>query len=133
MNQKELEKYLWEAATSLRGKIDAGDYKQFIFPLLFYKRVCDVYDEEYAYALKKSNGDKDFAEFDENHNFKVPKEAHWNKIREVTENVGSSLQIFMKLIEEANPQTLTGIFGDGSWTNKDRLSDETLINLIDHF
>ena len=133
MNQRELEKYLWEAATSLRGKIDAGDYKQFIFPLLFYKRLCDVYDEEYTNALKKSNGDKDFAEFDENHNFKIPTEAHWNKIREVTENVGSSLQIFMKLIEEANPQTLTGIFGDGSWTNKDRLSDETLINLIDHF
>ena len=87
MNQRELEKYLWEAATSLRGKIDAGDYKQFIFPLLFYKRLCDVYDEEYTNALKKSNGDKDFAEFDENHNFKIP-----------TERIGTKLEV-QKMLE----------------------------------
>ena len=47
MTQQELEKYLWGAAVALRGTIDAGDYKQYIFPLLFFKRICDVYDEEY--------------------------------------------------------------------------------------
>ena len=47
MTQQELEKYLWGAATALRGTIDAGDYKQYIFPLLFFKRICDVYDEEF--------------------------------------------------------------------------------------
>ena len=56
MNQRELEKYLWGAATTLRGAIDAGDYKQFIFPLLFFKRICDVYDEEFEIALAKSDG-----------------------------------------------------------------------------
>ena len=45
ISQSELKSYLWGAATFLRGYIDAGDYKQFIFPLLFYKRLCDVYDE----------------------------------------------------------------------------------------
>ena len=50
MTQKELEKYLWGAATQLRGTIDAGDYKQYIFPLLFFKRICDVYDEEFENA-----------------------------------------------------------------------------------
>ena len=76
MNQSELEKYLWGAATTLRGTIDAGDYKQFIFPLLFFKRICDVYDEEFDRALTTSDGDKDFAEFSENHRFQIPKEAH---------------------------------------------------------
>jgi type I restriction-modification system DNA methylase subunit len=46
ISQQQLESYLWGAATLLRGTIDAGDYKQFIFPLLFYKRLCDVFDEE---------------------------------------------------------------------------------------
>tara|TARA_B100001057_G_scaffold436473_1_gene467565 strand:- start:222 stop:1676 length:1455 start_codon:yes stop_codon:yes gene_type:complete len=133
MNQNELEKYLWGAAIILRGKIDAGDYKQFIFPLLFYKRICDVYDEEYANAIIDSKGDKDYAAFKENHTFQVPINAHWKKIREVTVNVGAALQSAMNSIEKANQNTLMGIFGGVSWTNKDRLSDETLINIIEHF
>lgn len=72
MNQKELEKYLWGAATALRGTIDAGDYKQYIFPLLFLKRICDVYDEEYKTALEESNDDLEYAAFDENHHFQIP-------------------------------------------------------------
>jgi type I restriction-modification system DNA methylase subunit len=54
---QQLESYLWGAATLLRGTIDAGDYKQFVFPLLFFKRLCDVFDEETRLALKKSGGD----------------------------------------------------------------------------
>jgi type I restriction enzyme M protein len=133
MNQSELEKYLWGAATSLRGKIDAGDYKQYIFPLLFLKRICDVYDEELSQALKNSGGDIEYAKFSENHRFQVPEKSHWSKIREKTVNLGYSIQKSMSLIEKANPHTLTGIFGDASWTNKNRLSDENLINLIEHF
>ncbi len=133
MTQKELEKYLWGAATQLRGTIDAGDYKQYIFPLLFYKRICDVYDEEYEDALEESDGDLEYASFAENHHFQVPKGAHWKDVRETTTNVGQALQHAMHEIEKANPDTLYGIFGDASWTNKDRLSDETLTNLIEHY
>jgi len=133
MNQLELEKYLWGAATSLRGTIDAGDYKQFIFPLLFFKRICDVYDEEFEKALASSYGDKEYASFDENHHFQIPEESHWNTVRETTVNVGMSIQSSMRSIEQANPDNLAGIFGDATWTNKDRLSDEILINLIEHF
>jgi type I restriction enzyme M protein len=133
MTQKELEKYLWGAATLLRGTIDAGDYKQYIFPLLFFKRICDVYDEEFEKALKESDGDMEYAAFAEHHHFQVPEDAHWNKVRETTTNVGMALQKAMREIEKANPDTLYGIFGDASWTNKDRLSDETLINLIEHY
>ena len=52
ITQQQLESYLWGAATLLRGTIDAGDYKQFIFPLLFYKRLCDEFDEEVKAALE---------------------------------------------------------------------------------
>lgn len=133
MQQKELEKYLWGAATQLRGTIDAGDYKQYIFPLLFLKRICDVYDEEYEAALAESDGDIEYAAFAEHHHFQVPQGAHWNDIRETTTNVGLAIQDAMRAIEKANPDTLYGIFGDASWTNKNRLSDETLINLIEHY
>src|SRR5688500_17224831 len=131
IRQGELESYLWGAATYLRGHIDAGDYKQYIFPLLFFKRISDVYDEEYAQALDDSNGDLEYAAFEENHRFQIPQGAHWNDVREVTVNVGIALQEAMRAVEKANPETLFGIFGDASWTNKDRLSDETLLNLLE--
>lgn len=133
MTQQQLEKYLWGAATALRGTIDAGDYKQYIFPLLFFKRICDVYDEEFERALADSNGDMEYAAFAENHHFQIPAGAHWNDVRETTTNVGTALQDAMREIEKANPDTLYGIFGDASWTNKNRLTDETLINLVEHY
>jgi type I restriction enzyme M protein len=133
MTQQQLEKYLWGAATALRGTIDAGDYKQYIFPLLFFKRICDVYDEEFERALQESNGDLEYASFAEHHHFLVPKQAHWKKVREKTVNIGMAIQEAMREIEKANPETLFGIFGDASWTNKDRLSDATLTNLVEHF
>jgi type I restriction enzyme M protein len=133
MTQQNLEKYLWGAATALRGTIDAGDYKQYIFPLLFFKRICDVYDEEFTKGLEESEGDLEYAAFAENHHFIVPEHAHWNKVRETTTNVGIAIQDAMRDIEKANPETLYGIFGDAAWTNKNRLSDETLSNLIEHY
>jgi type I restriction enzyme M protein len=133
MTQKQLENYLWGAATLLRGVIDAGDYKQYIFPLIFFKRISDVYDEEYEKALQDSDGDLEYAAFAENHRFVVPQGSHWNDVREITSNVGMALQKAMQEIEKANPDVLYGIFGDAQWTNKQRLSDEILINLIEHF
>jgi type I restriction enzyme M protein len=133
MTQQNLEKYLWGAATALRGTIDAGDYKQYIFPLLFFKRICDVYDEEFTKALEEGEGDLEYAAFAENHHFIVPENAHWQTVRETTTNVGIAIQDAMRAIEKANPETLYGIFGDASWTNKNRLSDETLTNLIEHY
>ena len=133
MTQQELEKYLWGAATALRGTIDAGDYKQYIFPLLFFKRISDVYDEEFENALADSNGDKEYAAFAENHHFQIPDGSHWIDVREVTTNIGLALEESMRDIEKANPDTLYGIFGDANWTNKERLSDEILSNLVEHF
>jgi type I restriction enzyme M protein len=133
ITQQQLESYLWGAATLLRGYIDAGDYKQFIFPLLFFKRLCDVYDEEYDKALKQSGGDVDFATFAENHRFQVPSGAHWRDVRNRPKNVGKGIQEAMRDIEKSNPDTLFGIFGDAQWTNTERLPDEMLKDLLEHF
>lgn len=133
ITQSELESYLWGAATLLRGTIDAGDYKQFIFPLLFFKRLCDVYDEERAEALAESGGDEEYAELPELHRFQIPPDAHWYAVRSKVENVGKAIQDALREIERANPDTLYGVFGDAPWTNRDRLPDYLLRELIEHF
>lgn len=128
-----LESHLWEAANILRGPVDASDFKSFIFPLLFFKRVSDVYDEEYQEALAASRGDIAYAQFAENHRFQIPQDCHWNDLRATTTNVGQGIQRSLREIEKANPNTLYGIFGDTPWSNKDRLSDALLRDLIEHF
>ena len=125
--------HLWEAANILRGPVDAADFKTYIFPLLFFKRLSDEYDEEAANALEESGGDEDYAHFPENHRFQVPDRAHWDDVRQTTENVGQALQYALREIEKANPHTLFSIFGDAGWTNKERLSDKLLIDLLEHF
>ena len=127
ITQSDLETYLWGAAILLRGYIDAGDYKQFIFPLMFFKRLCDVYDEERNRSIEELGSD-----FPEYHRFVIPAGAHWSDVRETSSNIGMAIQKAMHDIEKANP-LLDGIFGDAPWTNKERLSDATLINLIEHF
>ncbi|MBW2630559.1 MAG: SAM-dependent DNA methyltransferase [Deltaproteobacteria bacterium] len=128
-----LSNHLWESASILRGPIDAADFKTYIFPFLFFKRISDVYDEEMKAALDESDGDLEYAQFPENHRFQIPNDCHWEDIREKGENIGYALQEAMRSIEKANPDTLHSIFGDAQWTNKDRLSDALLKDLIEHF
>jgi len=129
---QELESYLWGAATILRGLVEAGDYKQYVFPLLFFKRLSDVWDEEYAAALDET-GDGDYARATANDRFVIPEGAHWNDVRTVARDVGQAIRDAMRAIEAANPDRLDGIFGDAPWTNKSRLPDATLKNLLEHF
>lgn len=133
MNSKELEAYLWGAANILRGLIDAADFKQYIFPLLFFKRISDLWDEEYQQALQESGDDFDYAEFKENHRFQIPKGCHWEDVRKKTTNVGAALQKAFKGIEKVNFEMLHDVFGDAQWTNKRRMSDEKMLDLIEHF
>ncbi|OKL46271.1 DNA methyltransferase [Boudabousia liubingyangii] len=132
ISQRELESYLWDAAVKLRGLIDAGDYKQYIFPLIFLKRISDVYDEEHDAAMD-IYGDETLADLPENHRFTIPDSCHWDDLRETTKNVGVAARTIMRGIEAANPGVLDGVFGDGDWANKDQLPDATLIDLIEHF
>lgn len=129
----ELETYLWNSAVILRTNIDAGAYKQYIFPLLFFKRICDVYDEECRQILIDYEGDEEALDWEENHRFIVPKGYHWNDVRKIPENVGKAILDAFQAIESANIDKLQGVFGDGSWTNKRRLPDELLKNLVEHF
>lgn len=132
MNKKQLEDLLWGAAEFLRGQIDASDYKQYIFPLLFYKRLSDVYLDEYTETLELSDGDAHYATMPMFHRFDIPEEARWEKVRNTSKNIGEAIQSALRLIEAKN-ERLHGVFGDGQWTNKERLPDHLLADLIQHF
>lgn len=127
----QLEQYLSKAAWILKGPVDAADFKTYIFPLLFFKRISDVYDEEYKEALEESGNDADYAKM-MLYRFIIPEGCHWEDVRKTTVNVGAKLLHALRGIERAN-DLLYGIFGDAPWTNKDKLSDALLINLIEHF
>ena len=131
LNKKKLEDLLWGAAEFLRGQIDASDYKQFIFPLLFFKRLSDVYEEELAEAIEKT-GDVEMANAAMFHRFNIPKDARWETVRETSKNIGESIQNALRSIEASN-ERLHGVFGDAQWTNKERLPDHLLADLIGHF
>lgn len=135
MNKKisrdELERYLWNSAVLLRTNIDAGAYKQYIFPLLFFKRINDVYEEETIKAVKENGPEA--AAWEETHNFQIPDGAHWNDVRNVSEDVGKAIVAAFRKIEKANSEKLQGVFGDASWTNKNRLPDKLLKDLLEHF
>ncbi|WP_050056168.1 type I restriction-modification system subunit M [Pseudarthrobacter siccitolerans] len=133
LSLSELESYLARAADLLRGSIDQADFKAYIFPLMFFKRISDVYMEEFAQALEDSGGDHEYALFAENHRFSIPGGHLWGDIRNRTENIGTALQTAFREIEKANPETLYGIFGNASWTNRDKLPDRKLADLVEHF
>jgi len=133
LSLSELESHLFEAANILRGPVDAADFKTYIFPLLFFKRISDVYDEELDQARADSGGDEEYAHFPENHRFQIPEGCHWSDVRAKTTNVGQAIQHALREIEKQNQRTLYGIFGDAQWSNKDRLSDALLCDLIEHF
>ncbi len=138
----ELKSFLWGAATRLRGQIDAAGYKEYIFPLLFFKRISDVYDEQFQ-GFAAEGGDE-YAEMQAAElAIRIPEGAHWRDVREVTENVGQRLVEAFIAIEQANPGEeadgrviggLEGIFGpkDG-WTNKAKMPDHIITSLIEDF
>ncbi len=131
ITQKKLEELFWGAAILLRGQIESSDYKQYIFPLLFYKRIDDVYQEEFIEALELYEDDE-LAKKAEQHRFVIPDEVRWNVVKSTTKDVGKVLKDSLREIEKLNPR-LYGVFGDAVWTNKERLPDHLLIALINHF
>jgi len=125
----ELESHLWEAANILRGSpVDRSDWKSYILPLLFFKRLCDVYDEEVSEARQLYGED-----FADEHRFQIPAGSHWEDVRARGQNVGKALQTALRGVEAANQKHLYGVFGDAQWTNKDRLPDRLLKDLVEHF
>ena len=127
--------HLYEACNILRGPIDQDDYKSYVIPILFFKRISDVYDEETVDNLQKYGKDiVDYPE-DELHAFLIPEGAHWKDVRQTSEDVGKAIVDAMMAIERANPDTLGGLFSsfdDANWTDKTKLNDERLKNLVEH-
>ena len=132
INQRELESYLWGAATLLRGLVDASDYTQYIVPLMSFKRLSDVWDEDYQEALDEI-GDEGYATATANDRFVIPEGAHWNDVRSAPKDVGRAMLSAFLAIEAANPERLQGVFGNANWTDKGQMPDATLKNLIEHF
>jgi type I restriction enzyme M protein len=129
----QLKSTLWEAANTLRGSaVDRTDWKGYILPLLFFKRISDVWDEETSEAVEDF-GDADPSLFPEVHRFQVPEGCHWNDIRETPANVGTALAHAMQEIERANPDTLFRVFGAADWGNREKFTDELLKDLIEGF
>lgn len=131
LTQGELERHLWGAADILRGTVDAGDYKQYIFGLLFYKRLCDVWDEEYEKLLAET-GNRDEAADPDEHRFHIPAEHRWDAMRQMGTQIGQRLNNALAAIEDANLR-LRGIFGSVDFANQDRFSDALLEKLLAHF
>lgn len=138
----EMKQFLWGAATRLRGQIDAAGYKEYIFPLLFFKRISDVYDEQFNDYV--AEGGEEYANMQvEDFTIKIPDGAHWRDVRAVTENVGQRLVEAFIAIEQANPGVhtdgrvvggLEGIFGPKDiWTNKNKMPDHIITSLIEDF
>lgn len=128
----QLERFLWTSADILRGKIGSVDYKKYIFGLLFYKRISDVWDEEYN-TLMKEYDDDTIARADYNHRFQVPKDCRWSLIEESSGNIGTKLNEAFDKLTNANSPKLDKIFNDLDFANKDKFSNETLQRLINHF
>lgn len=130
---QQLFNHLYEACNILRGPINQDEFKSYVTPILFFKRISDVYDEETEDAIKEFG--EEASGFDEQHSFIIPAGCHWNDVRNASSNVGLAIVNAMSGIERANPDTLSGVFSafdDATWTDKTKLTDDRLKNLIEH-
>lgn len=130
---EDLEKRLWDAANALRGPVDPADFKTYVFPMLFWKWISDSYDWERAQAATEYGEDVDPEVESDFHKFDIPEGAHWREVTKKTANLGAAVNKALGSLEQANPDSLAGIFGDAAWGNKERLPETALVNLINAF
>jgi type I restriction enzyme M protein len=128
-----LKQYLFKATWILKGPVNASDFRVYIFPLLFFKRLSYVYDDEYQQAFVESKGDKEYVALPEFKRFEIPDKCHWKDVRETKSNLVQAIKKVFRGIEQANKELLYGIFGYAQWSYKNKLSDRLLIYLIEHF
>ena len=131
MTTAEIERYLWGAAAILRNHVRSADYQGFVYPLVFFKFLSDRADEARAEALTESGGDEAYAVMPEHYEWTVPEGCNWSDLRTVATNIGARIVFIFGALEKANPK-LSGVFGSiAPWTNKDKVSDETLAQLVE--
>jgi len=133
ITQQELESRLWGAANALRGPVDPADFKTYVFPMLFWKWICDTWLHERAEAVA-TYGDALTDEIEADyHRFVMPTDCLWSEVVTKTDNVGVRITTALGKVEQANPKSLAGVFGDAAWGNKERLPESALVALLDGF
>ena len=138
LTRQELESKLWQAADILRGQIDAADYKNFIFSILFLKRLSDRFYEEVEAAVA-SGVPKRVALTDlDEHEFFVPKPARWKAITTASMSLGEVLNAAGHNVESANTPRLDGVLVGTNWNDETKLGspanrERIIRSLINHF
>ena len=138
LSSQELQSKLWQAADILRGQIDAADYKNYIFSILFLKRLSDRFNEEVEIAVA-SGVPREVALADrDEHEVFVPEDARWPALIAASMNVGEVLNVAGHAIEEANTPRLDGVLTNTNWNDESKLGspanrERIIRSLLNHF
>ena len=138
LSRAELESKLWQAADILRGQIDAADHKNYIFSVLFLKRLSDRFDEEVDRAVAGGVPRETALNDRDEHEFFVPAIARWSALVEPAMNTGEALNIASQAIEDANTPRLNGVLVGANWNDESKLSspanrERIISSLLNHF
>ncbi|MEH6948312.1 type I restriction-modification system subunit M [Bacillus sp. JJ634] len=131
---QELESHLWKSADILRGSVDSSDYKNYIFGLLFLKRLSDTFEEQRMNLIQEHGKEIGalLADDPEQYQFFVPEAARWEEIRKHAEDIGSAINVAFETLENENA-TLEGVLTPIDFNRKEVLTDSVLQRLLQHF